>query len=725
MTALPVYIAGIGIVSSLGSGLAATRQALAANRCGIGPLCLFELLQGAPLPVGQATPDTIAGDLPRTHQLAAAAALQAMAGSSEPPEAVIVGTTTGGILTTEALLRSNDDDTAHYRYHGLTTVAEEVARRVSCVGPALTVSTACSSGAAAITLAMRLLQRGTMKRILVGGADCLCRLTYFGFHSLQLVDRTGCRPLDRDRQGMSVAEGAALLLLTSSRPEHPHGLLAGAGLSCDAYHPASPHPEGDGALRAMQAALADAGLQPGDVDYLNLHGTGTPDNDLAEARAIHRLFTAPPPLSSIKGATGHSLAASGAIEAVVATLAVTEGLVPATTGCRQPDPVLDLQPILAPLQKPVATVLSNSFGFGGNNCCLVVQAPNLGPRIRTPTAAPQPEKRWLALHGWSCLTGAGDLAATQQNLLAGHTVAGPADLTAVSASLPARQIRRLKRLPRLALSLATGAVDHAAQAEPPSGIFLGTGWGALSETHDFLQRLAESAEQFPSPTDFVGSVHNAAAGQVAQLLRATGANITTSGGDYSFEQALLAADLLTGDIGQSALVLGVDEGHPVLSPRFDPSIGSAAALADGGGALVVGRDSTKAVWRVSVPFYRSGRAEDGTPALIAWCGGRQALESCCGVILAGIPLGSQRLGEEQLNNFLAAFKKPPPVIRYRPLLGEFASASAVAAVLAANLLQDDALPESLTGGPPVSLTGKTVLVLGLGTCLTAMEFSRA
>jgi 3-oxoacyl-(acyl-carrier-protein) synthase len=523
---------------------------------------------------------------------------------------------------------------------------------------------------------------------------------------------------------MSVAEGAALLLLTNSRPEHPHGLLAGAGLSCDAYHPASPHPDGDGALRAMQAALTDAGLQPGDVDYLNLHGTGTPDNDLAEARAVHRLFSAPPPLSSIKGATGHSLAASGAIEAVVATLAVTEGLLPATTGCRQPDPALDLQPILAPLQKPVTTVLSNSFGFGGNNCCLVVQSPNRGPSVRTPIAA-QPEKRWLALHGWSCLTGAGNLAATQQRLLAGQTVAGPADLAAVSASLPARQIRRLKRLPRLALSLATGAVDHAAQAKPPGDIFLGTGWGALSETHDFLQRLTESAEQFPSPTDFVGSVHNGAAGQVAQLLRANGANITTSGGDYSFEQALLAADLLAVDTGQTALVLGVDEGHPVLSSRFDPSIGSSAAPADGGGALVVGRDSAEAAWRVSVPFYRSGRMEDGAAALLAWCGGRQAVESYCGVILAGIPRASQLLGEEQLNDFLARLKEPPPVIRYRPLLGEFASASAVAAVLAAGLLQDGAPPEGLTGVPTVSLTGKTVLVLGLGTCLTAMEFSRA
>ncbi len=726
MTTRPVYIAGIGIVSSLGSGPAATRQALIANQSGIAPLTLFPLLQDSPLPVGQAPPGTTATDLPRTHQLAEAAALQAMAEYPDPPEAVIIGTTTGGILTTEALLRSDDRDAGRYRHHGLTTVAEDVARRVHCVGPALTVSTACSSGAAAIALAVRLLQRGTMERILVGGADSLCRLTYFGFHSLQLVDRAGCRPLDRDRQGMSVAEGAALLLLTGSRPEHPHGLFTGAGLSCDAYHPASPHPDGDGALRAMQAALADAGLQPGDVDYLSLHGTGTPDNDLAEARAVRRLFDAPPPLSSIKGATGHTLAASGAIEAVVATIAITEGLLPATTGCRQPDPILDLQPILSPLRQPVTTVLSNSFGFGGNNCCLVVQQASASDRSsRRPAPPKQPEKRLLALHGWSCLTGAGDLTTTRESLLAGHPVGGQADLTVVSAGLPPRLTRRLKRLPRLALALASAAVDRAAGAGPPNGIFLGTGWGALSETHDFLRRLAESDEQFPSPTDFVGSVHNAAAGQVAQLLGATGANITTSGGDYSFEQALLAADLLLEGTDHTALVLGVDEGHPVLSPRFDPSIVSDGAPADGGGALVVGKQLIEAQWRVSVPFYQSGRSANPAASLLAWCGGRQVLEECCGVILAGIARDSQRLGEQQLNAFLTLLKAPPPVIRYRPLVGEFASASAVAAVLAASLLQDGTLPAALSRGPAVSLAGKTVLVLGLGTCLTAMEFSRS
>ncbi|MBE0597888.1 MAG: beta-ketoacyl synthase chain length factor, partial [Desulfuromonadales bacterium] len=412
-------------------------------------------------------------------------------------------------------------------------------------------------------------------------------------------------------------------------------------------------------------------------------------------------------------------------EAVVATIAVSDGLMPATTGCRIPDPALDLQPIRSPLRQPVTTVLSNSFGFGGNNCCLVVQAPVPEMNTRTTPLPKEPGSKLLALHGWSCLTGAGDLRATLERLQAGRTVAGQADLTALSATLPAQLIRRLKRLPRLALSLATAAVDRASGAPPPAAIFLGTGWGALSETHDFLKRLADSAEQFPSPTDFVGSVHNAAAGQVAQLLRATGANVTSSGGDYSFEQALLAADLLLEDTGQTALVLGVDEGHQVLSPRFDPSIVAGSQLADGGGAFVIGRADPEAPLRVRTPFYRSSRSNNLVSELLAWCGGSHALETDCGVILAGIPQASHHLGEQQLAAFLALLGAAPPVIRYRSLVGEFSSASAVAAVLAAALLQDGALPRNLTGVPDESLAGKSVLVLGLGTCLTAMEFSRS
>ncbi len=722
MSTPPVYIAAIGIISSLGSGLAATEQALRENRTAVGPLQLFPLLQGCPLPVGQIHGLPDAAHLPRTHQLAGIAAEQAMAGCRQPPDAIILGTTTGGILKTEQLLRENEQTKNLYRYHGLTTVAEEIARQWNCNGPALTVSTACSSGAVAITLALQMLRAGKAEQILAGGVDSLCRLTYFGFHSLQLVDRTGCRPLDTNRQGMAVAEGAALLLLTTRRPRGPLAELIGAGLSCDAYHPAAPHPDGQGALMAMQAALADAGLGPADIGYINLHGTGTPDNDLAESKAICKLFPVPPPLSSIKGATGHSLAASGAIEAAVAAITVSRDLIPANTGCREPDPALGLHPVTHLLKQPVTAVLSNSFGFGGNNGCLVIGRPRPSNFSVAPVLK-QHECR-LTIHGSACLTGSGTKPATMARILQGSAVCGMAELNLISKKLPQRLIRRLKRLPRMALSLALAAHEHSDLTRKPAAVFMGTGWGALSETYDFLTRLTDSAERFPSPTDFVGSVHNAPASQIAIMFGATGANITTSGGDYSFEQALLAADLLLKDSDQAALVLGADEGHDYFSPLFDPSITPGTLLADGGGALVISKTTKGTQCRVRVPFYSSRRADDVLAALVAWCGGQQQVRENCGLILAGIPAATRQEGETQLMHFLTRTGSSAPVIRYRTLTGEFASASAVAAVIATSVIENGRVPGTMTKDKDIPLAHKNILVLGLGKYITAMEFAR-
>ncbi|MHB8811106.1 MAG: beta-ketoacyl synthase N-terminal-like domain-containing protein [Desulfobulbaceae bacterium] len=714
-----VYIAGAGIITPLGQGLTATADALRQNRSAIRPINLFAL-QGEHLPVGQT--GLAEPSLPsRTHRLARIAASQAMAGFGRPPDAVIIGTTTGGILTTEQLLRDKVADKEAYRYHGLASVAEYLADRFDCSGPAIAVSTACSSGAVAIALALRMLRRGRAESVLVGGVDSLCRLTYFGFHSLQLVDRKGCRPLDRDRQGMTIAEGAAMLLLTTKKPAAPLAELLGAGLSCDAYHPAAPHPEGRGALAAMRAALADAGCAPADIGYINLHGTRTPANDLAEAKAIKSLFASPPPLSSIKGATGHSLAAAGAIEAVVSALTIAESFLPGNTGCRQPDPALGITPLAEATSQKNIAVLSNSFGFGGNNGSLVIAGADCFPRPPFPEIA----DGWLAVHGFSCMTGAGNGAQTMALLTQGVPVAGMASQETLSAKLPPNLVRRLKRLARMTLALAGDAHANSGAAGKTDVVFMGTGWGALSETHDFLNRLTDSGEQFPSPTDFVGSVHNGAAGQVAILLGATGANVTVSGGDYSFEQALLTAELLLKE-GERALVLGADEGHPVFSPLFDPSVIPGKPLADGGGALCLSRSIEGAICRVRVPFSQPGSTEGCIDSLLAGLISGPSLQGEYALLMAGIPAAAEAEGERQLAYFLEKSGLQAPVLRYRRFTGEFASASAVAAAMAVSFLAAGAVPGRLAAGQDIVLgETATILVLGLGPCLSAMEFSRA
>lgn len=716
MSGVPIYIAGLGLVSALGRGVADTLQALQTGRCGLGPLRLFTAVEPR-MPVGAVDVNRNDDDpLPRTHHLAQTAADQILIQDNRPLDAIILGTTTGGILTTETLLEKGVSEPHAYRYHGLGSVGDALARRLGCRGPVITVSTACSSGAAAIALAAAMLRRGLARRVLAGGADALCRLTYFGFKSLQLIDPRGARPLDRDRRGMSVAEGAAFLLLSIEPPVQDALQLLGAGLSCDAYHATTPLPEGQGALAAMQAALADAGVAAAAIDYINLHGTGTLDNDLAEARAVKALFGNPPALSSIKGATGHSLAGAGAIEAVVAALAVQYGLVPANVGLGAVDPQLNLSPIATPMRRPISTVLSNSFGFGGNNAALVIGKSR--PAAVTPPASPASA---LTVTAAACLTGVGHTRSTWKAFAAGRPCGGCLDDQTVCQELSPRTIRRLKRLPKLALALASRACRNVPAGQMPQAVSLGTAWGALSETHDFLGRLFETGQQFPSPTDFVGSVHNAPAGQIAMMLGARGANITTSGGDTSFEQALLAADLLTHDTTGPILVAGADEAHPVLAPLLDASVRRAGAPADGGGALLLRRRGDPGAPTIALLAYGVAPANSDMAGLAAQLGAGRPIGRAYGIILAGIPDAHREMAVSQLAAFISQSGFKGPVIDYRRMIGQFGAASAVAAVLAVRMVAEGRVPAGLTGGEEQFLDGQGVLVLGLGPHVSAVR----
>lgn len=719
MKGLRVFITGMGVMSPLGKGLREHYDSLKKNRSGIKPLTLFPLSEGNRHPAGEITGFEWDRSVPRTHGLALAAAKEALSGRNIVPDAVIIGTTTGGMALTEELLRKGEKRPDCYRYHSTSSVAEYLAGKLGCPGLIITVTTACSSGSAAIKLALELLRTGGAGRVLAGGADSLCRLTYYGFNSLQLIDPEGARPLDRSRRGMSVAEGSAMLLLEASDTV-PDGAVAevlGGGLSCDAHHPATPHPEGAGARKAMGRALEDAGTEAADIDYINLHGTGTKDNDLAEAAAIRALFgEAVPPLSSIKGGTGHSLAAAGAIEAVVSAMGIRDGFIPGNTGCVEPDPDLRLNPVLETVAKRIGTVLSNSFGFGGNNACLMLGDPAV-PRKTRPhgTAAA------FEILGGACVTGAGDLARTIAYLREGKKCGGTLPLADISKNLPAREVRRLKRLPRLALALALDARNAAAQ--DPAAIFFGTAWGPLSETCDFLTKLYESDEQFTSPTDFVGSVHNAPAGQVAIWLKATGANMTATGGDYSFEQSLFAASLAA-DSGETLLVMGADEHHEGLSPLFDGSVRSASAPADGGGALILNKTDKPAGPSITPLFFENYAAGPGAIAsLVRSLGGAGAINETCAAVFAGMPGAEKETCQKQLDEFLKTTGFTGPVIDYRALLGEFGTATAAAAAVAAHFAKEGTVPAALASGTDLQLRGKRLLMVGLGPFVTAVEIS--
>jgi len=298
-----------------------------------------------------------------------------------PRVALILGTSTSSIGETETAYRELDRE-GHLtevqrasRVHEPHSLGAFVQHALGLSGPCLTIATACSSSAKVFASAERLLRAGLADAAIVGGVDTLCGSVLYGFNSLGLVSPQPCRPFDVGRDGLSLGEAAGFAIVerldaldTPARRAAPR--LAGYGESSDAHHMSAPHPEGLGALHALQAALARGGLALGDVDYINLHGTATPANDAVEAAMVARAFAPTTLASSTKGWTGHTLGAAGIVEAVVALLALEHGFVPGTLNSTRLDPVCGPQVLLDNRDANVRVALSNSFGFGGNNCCL-------------------------------------------------------------------------------------------------------------------------------------------------------------------------------------------------------------------------------------------------------------------------------------------------------------------------------------------------------------------
>lgn len=290
--------------------------------------------------------------------------------------AVVMGTSTSSIGETEVAYTRLEDgqfpaELARPVIHTPHSLGAFVQAATGLGGPCLTVATACSSSAKVFAQAARLINAGLVDAALVGGVDTLCGSVIYGFNSLQLVSPQPCMPFDARRVGLSLGEAGGYALLERA-PAGSAGLqLRGWGESSDAHHMSAPHPQGLGARLAMSQALQRGGIDPDQVDYLNLHGTSTPANDSIEAAAVAALF--PPGLhaSSTKGWTGHTLGAAGIVESTIALLALEHGLLPGTLNSSQPDPACGPQIRFANAQRPIRYAMNNSFGFGGNNCSLL------------------------------------------------------------------------------------------------------------------------------------------------------------------------------------------------------------------------------------------------------------------------------------------------------------------------------------------------------------------
>lgn len=296
---------------------------------------------------------------------------------------VFLGTSTSGIQNTEIAYKQKDAQGLQSNFdfrtsQNIYSVAEFTRRVLELNGPTQAVSTACSSSAKVFATAYRHINAGLCDAAVVGGVDSLCNMTLYGFNALQLISSKPCRPADLNRDGINIGEAAGFALLerdpSASNTEKPIELL-GYGECSDAYHMSSPHPQGNGAYSAMQQALTMAGLQPDQIDYINLHGTATPANDISEDKAIYRLFSDKVACSSTKGFTGHTLGSAGILEIVLAYIAIKEGIIPVSLNTREVDNDIRSNIVTKTIYQNVHRVMSNSFGFGGNNASLIIGNP--------------------------------------------------------------------------------------------------------------------------------------------------------------------------------------------------------------------------------------------------------------------------------------------------------------------------------------------------------------
>jgi 3-oxoacyl-[acyl-carrier-protein] synthase-1 len=391
----PLALTSFTATSAIGRGLAATLASLREKRSGLAP-CRFETVS-LDTCVGEvagidaaALPSELAEFECRNNRLAWLALAED--GFSEAVAAsaarygrrrvgVFLGTSTSGILETELAYRRRDpqsgalpDGFSYQGAHNTFSLAAFTQRALHLGGPAAVISCACSSSAKVFASARRAIEAGVIDAAVVGGVDSLCLTTLHGFHALQLVARTPCRPFDAARDGISIGEAAAFALIerAGGAVDADAVLLLGTGESSDAYHMSTPPPDGHGARAAMLQALAAARLEPQEIGYINFHGTGTPSNDAAEGLAVASVLGNEVPGSSTKGATGHTLGAAGALEAVICALALKQGLLPAGVNTTHVDPALRVNYLRENQSAKLTCAMSNSFGFGGSNCSLIL-----------------------------------------------------------------------------------------------------------------------------------------------------------------------------------------------------------------------------------------------------------------------------------------------------------------------------------------------------------------
>lgn len=565
MNNIPIVITGEGILCAIGMNKSEVLDSLREKRSGIG--CMQHLNSiHRELPVGEVplSNDEMRHQLRiadgkfinRTTLMGMLAVRQALKDAGinidsvkeQPLRVVLVsGTTVAGMDVTETLFKQieySDEALQCLNFHSAGSSTRMIAEYYGIFSEYTTISTACSSAANALILGARMLREGEADIVVAGGTEALSVFHLNGFNSLMILDHEQCRPFDANRAGLNLGEGAAFVVMETEesaarRGVHPHAYLNGYGNACDAFHQTASSDNGEGAYLAMTKALQMAGLHPMDIQYVNAHGTGTPNNDLSESVALKRVFGNTMPLiSSTKSFTGHTTSASGSIESVICILALNHQFIPANLGFSQmiEDGVI---PSLGKEHYPLQHVLCNSFGFGGNDTSLLFSlSPTAGTTLSPSTDDIQ--------------------------ILSKVEITAEEELAEIRKYVKPMEARRMGKIMKSSLLSSLKALEQA-NIEVPDAVITGTAMGCLENSELLLCQLIDEGETSLKPTYFMQSTHNTIGSNIAIRLHCHGYNITYTQDADSLAWAMRdAKQLLKSGKCKTVLVGCHDETTPVF-----------------------------------------------------------------------------------------------------------------------------------------------------------------
>lgn len=549
-----IVITGEGIICAIGQDKPSVLDSLQHKHSGIGTM-LFLRSCHKELPVGEVplsnddmrnqlgVKDTLINRTTLMGMLAVRQALddagiQCDAVKEKPLRLVLIsGTTVAGMDITEDLFDQfshSDAALQCLRYHSAGASTRLIAEYFDIFAEYTTISTACSSAANALMLGARMLKAGEADIVVAGGAEALSLFHLNGFRSLMILDHESCRPFDATRAGLNLGEGAAFLVMETEegarrRGVTPHAYLTGYGNACDAFHQTASSDNGEGAYLAMTEALQMAGLKPSDIQYVNAHGTGTPNNDLSESMALKLVFGENMPLvSSTKSFTGHTTSASGSIESVICLLALQHQFVPANLGWSQ---AIDggIVPTMGEDHCHLQHVVCNSFGFGGNDTSLVFSL--------SPATVEGHCNATLSQRESSLVDG------SKINVLSQVEITSEDQLAEIRDYVKPLEARRMGKIMKSSLLSSLKALRQAG-IEQPDAIITGTALGCLENSELLLRQMVDEGETMLKPTYFMQSTHNTISSNIAIRLGCHGYNITYTQEQASFDWAMRDAELL-------------------------------------------------------------------------------------------------------------------------------------------------------------------------------------